>query len=227
MSGTDSFKNLYKKMDATSKTRFHASRRLRLHAKLSTYTVVILSLALILVSLMQAYDLGANIKRKEVVLLQVFASIAVLVYSLLIEKNDFSNRSEKMYSYASKLGELKQEAHPHKTAGTFDQKKYDESWKGYHDVLKLYETHSNNDFRGDYLRAKLEMPEDYPMDGWQKFTMSAKVWGSYVLNFATYPMVAAVLVLALYWVWVGFGPATGESVATLQSPQKQSMSSAK
>ncbi|TXI07056.1 MAG: hypothetical protein E6Q70_06475, partial [Pseudomonas monteilii] len=70
MSGTDSFKNLYKKMDATSKTRFHASRRLRLHAKLSTYTVVILSLVLILVSLMQAYDLGANIKRKEVVLLQ-------------------------------------------------------------------------------------------------------------------------------------------------------------
>ena len=51
MSGTDSFKNLYKKMDATSKTRFHASRRLRLHAKLSTYTVVILSLVLILVSL--------------------------------------------------------------------------------------------------------------------------------------------------------------------------------
>ncbi len=184
MSGADSFKNLYKKMDATSKTRFHASRRLRLHAKLSTYTVVILSLVLILVSLIQAYDLGANIKRKEVVLLQVFASIAVLVYSLLIEKNDFSNRSEKMYSCASKLGELKQEAHPHKTAG-------------------------------------------YPMDGWQKFTMSAKVWGSYVLNFATYPMVAAVLVLALYWVWVGFGPATGESVATLQSPQKQSMSSAK
>lgn len=43
MSGTDSFKNLYKKLDATSKTRFHASRRLRLHAKLSTYTVVILS----------------------------------------------------------------------------------------------------------------------------------------------------------------------------------------
>ncbi|MEE9945285.1 MAG: hypothetical protein PBV00_13280 [Pseudomonas asiatica] len=38
-------------MDATSKTRFHASRRLRLHAKLSTYTVVILSLVLILVSL--------------------------------------------------------------------------------------------------------------------------------------------------------------------------------
>ena len=66
MTQSDSFKNLYKKMDATSKTRFHAARRLKLHAKLSTYTVVVLSLVLILVSLMQAYDLGINIKKKEV-----------------------------------------------------------------------------------------------------------------------------------------------------------------
>lgn len=176
---------------------------------------------------MQAYDLGANIKRKEVVLLQVFASIAVLVYSLLIEKNDFSNRSEKMYSCASKLGELKQEAHPHKTATDFDQTKYDECWKGYHDVLKLYETHSNNDFRGDYLRAKLEMREDYTMDRLERITTSAKVWGSYALNFVTYPMVAAVLILALYWVWIGFAPPSAGTETSIQSPQKQSMSSDK
>ncbi|MEX0297079.1 SLATT domain-containing protein [Pseudomonas putida] len=227
MSESESFKNLYKKMDATSKTRFHASRRLRLHAKLSTYTVVVLSLVLILVSLMQAYDLGENIKRKEVVLLQVFASIAVLVYSLLIEKNDFSNRSEKMYSCASKLGELKQKAHPFKQGANFDQAKYDVCWKDYHDVLKLYETHSNNDFRGDYLRAKLEMPEDYVIKGWDKFVMSVKVWGLYILNFVTYPVVAAVLVLALYWVWAGFPPASEQADPSVQSPQKQSMSSAR
>lgn len=225
MSGSDSFKNLYKKMDATSKTRFHASRRLRHHAKFSTYTVVVLSLVLILISLMQAYDLGENIQRKEVVLLQVFASIAVLVYSLLIEKNDFSNRSEKMYSCASKLGELKQKAHPFKQGANFDQAKYDVCWKDYHDVLKLFETHSNNDFRGDYLRAKLEMPEDYDIKGWDKFVMSAKVWGLYILNFVTYPMVAIVLVLALYWVWAGFPPAAAQIDASVQSPQKQSISS--
>jgi hypothetical protein len=224
MSGSDSFKNLYKKMDATSKTRFHASRRLRLHAKLSTYTVVVLSLALILISLMQAYDLGENIKRKEVVLLQVFASIAVLVYSLLIEKNDFSNRSEKMYSCASKLGELKQKAHPFKNPGSFDQTKYDTCWKDYHDVLKLYETHSNNDFRGDYLRAKLEMPEDYDIKGMDRLAMSAKVWALYIFNFVTYPTVAAILAFALYWTWAG--PSTYEELnAAIQSPQKQSMSS--
>ncbi len=212
-------------MDATSKTRFHASRRLRLHAKLSTYTVVVLSLVLILVSLMQAYDLGENIQRKEVVLLQVFASIAVLVYSLLIEKNDFSNRSEKMYSCASKLGELKQKAHPFKKEGSFDQAKYDACWKDYHDVLKLYETHSNNDFRGDYLRAKLEMPEDYTIQGFDRFAMSAKVWALYTLNFVTYPTVAVVLALALYWTWAGSSEKVSEPNAVIQSPQKQSISS--
>lgn len=132
-----------------------------------------------------------------------------------------------MYSCASKLGELKQEAHPFKTAGAFVQAKYDESWKGYHDVLKLYETHSNNDFRGDYLRAKLEMPEDYPIEGWSKFWMSAKVWGSYILNFVTYPVVAVVLVLALYWVWAGFEATPNNVEVVDQSPQKQSISSVK
>jgi hypothetical protein len=204
----ESFKNLYKKMDATSKTRFHASRRLKLHAKLSTYTVVCLSLVLILVSLMQAYDLGVNIQKKEVVLLQVFASIAVLVYSLLIEKNDFSSRSEKMYSCASKLGELKQKAHPYKNDQEFNQAAYGECWKEYHDVLKLYETHSSNDFRGDYLRAKLEMPEDYPLNGWRRLLGTSKVWFLYSVNFVTYPIVALVLMTALYWIWFGFAPAS-------------------
>lgn len=202
----NSFGNLYKKMDATSKTRFHASRRLKLHAKFSTYTVVVLSLVLILVSLMQAYDFGVNIKRKEVLLLQVFASIAVLVYSLLIEKNDFSSRSEKMYSCASKLGELKQQAHPYKT-GDFNEVEYVRCRTEYHDVLKLYETHSNNDFRGDYLRAKLEMPEDYKLKKKVRRRMTWKIWMLHALDFCNYPIVAIVLGFALYWVWFGIGVA--------------------
>lgn len=207
MADIGSFKNLYKKMDATSKTRFHAARRLRLHAKLSTYSVVVLSLALILISLMQAYDLGVNIGKKEVVLLQVFASVAVLVYSLLIEKNDFSNRSEKMYSCASKLGELKQKAHPFKV-GDFNAGKYDECWKEYHDMLKLYETHSNNDFRGDYLRAKLEMSDDYPMSKTERTLGTFKVWVLYAMSFTSYPAMGFMLGAALYWVWFGVGPIT-------------------
>ena len=203
MAESKSFKNLYKKMDATSKTRFHASRRLKLHAALSTYTVVFLSLVLIFISLMQTYELGTNIQSKGVGLLQVFSSVAVLVYSLLMDKNDYSSQSEKMYSCASKLGELKQKSHPHVHADNFIQDSYDRCQKEYHDVLRLYETHSNNDFRGDYYRAKLDMPEDYDMSGLERFYESGKWRMLYVLNFINYPVIICFLMFALYWVSFG------------------------
>lgn len=204
MAGSKSFKNLYKKMDATSKTRFHASRRLKLHAALSTYTVVFLSLVLIFISLMQTYGLGVNIQSKGVGLLQVFSSVAVLVYSLLMDKNDYSSQSEKMYSCASKLGELKQKSHPYVQAEVFVQDDYDRCQKEYHDVLKLYETHSNNDFRGDYFRAKLDMPEDYDISKVRRFFESAKWRVLYLLNFINYPIIICFLMFALYWVSFGF-----------------------
>ena len=68
---------------------------------------------------MQTYGLGVNIQSKGVGLLQVFSSVAVLVCSLLMDKNDYSSQSEKMYSCASKLGELKQKSHPHVHAEEF------------------------------------------------------------------------------------------------------------
>lgn len=200
-----SFNNLYKKVDATSKTRFHASRRLRLHSKSSTYVVVVISLGLILVSLMQAYELGNNIQSDLVGLIQVFSAVAVLVYSLLIDKNDYSNVSEKMYSCASKLGELKQKIHPHLENG-HDATLYDSFRDEYHGILKLYETHSNNDFRGDYNRAKLEMPENYTIEGRDWWLSKAYIYWSHLLDFLSYFIVIGMLGGVLYWLWFGGGP---------------------
>jgi len=201
----DSFNNLYKKMDATSKTRFNASRRLRLHSKFSTYTVVIISLGLILISLMQAYGLGNNIESSLVGFIQVFSAVAVLVYSLLIDKNDYSNLSEKMYSCASKLGELKQKVHP-QLEKEHDQKEYDSFRDEYHGVLKLYETHANNDFRGDYFRAKLEMPENYEIKGIDWWVMKAQIYLLHVLDFISYPIVLGSLGWVVCWLWIGDAP---------------------
>jgi len=202
MNTEDNFKNLYKKMDATSKTRFHSSRRLKIHAKWATYTVVLISLGLILISLMQAYSLGNNINSDLVGLMQVFSSIAVLVYSLLIDKNDYSSHSEKMYSCASQLGELKQKVRP-QVVLDYDQAKYHEFRDEYHQILKLFETHSNNDFRGDYYRAKLEMPEFYEINGMEWFNLKSKVVVVYLLNFISYPIVLGSLLWMICWLWFG------------------------
>jgi hypothetical protein len=196
------FGNLYKKIDATSKTRFHSSRRLKLHTKLSTATIVVISLVLILTSLMQAYDLGVNIKSKYLALIQVFSSITVLVYSLLIDKNDFSSLSEKMYACASRLGELKQKIYPHLDNGTFEQ--YNSFKEEYHVILKLYETAAINDFRADYVRAQLDMPENYKFGGVKIFYLKLKVAFLYTLNYLQYIAIFFLFSGLLYWLC--FGP---------------------
>ena len=202
MKKENDFGNLYKKIDATSKTRFHSSRRLKLHTKLSTATIVVISLVLILTSLMQAYDLGVNIKSKYLALIQVFSSITVLVYSLLIDKNDFSSLSEKMYACASRLGELKQKIYPHLDDGTHDQ--YNSFKDEYHVILKLYETAAINDFRADYIRAQLDMPENYKFGRVQCAYLRCKVAFLYTLNYLQYIAIFVLFSGLLYWLW--FGP---------------------
>lgn len=205
MKKEESFINLYKKIDATSKTRFNASRRLRLHSKFTTFTVVIISLGLILVSLMQAFELGNNIKSDLVGLMQVFSAVAVLVYSLLTDKNDYSNLSEKMYTCAAKLGELKQKIHPTLDV-EHDQNKYDQFRDDYNKILKLYETHAINDFRGDYFRAKLEMPENYEIKGTDWWVAKIEIYYLHTLDFLSYPLVLGGLGWFIWWVWFGSVP---------------------
>ncbi|WP_129504037.1 SLATT domain-containing protein [Aeromonas veronii] len=198
-----SFQNLYKKMDATSKTRFNASGRLKLHSKCSTYIIVYISLSLILVTLMQAYSLGSNIGNKAVGLFQAFSSIAVLVYSLLIDRNNYLSRSEKLYSCAAELGELKQEVRPYLDETEHNAEMYMEFKGKYHKLLKFYETHSNNDFSGDYYRAKLEMPENYNIEGREWWAIKWKIYTLHIIDFIPYFIVACLLCSVLYWITFG------------------------
>ncbi|WP_219907447.1 SLATT domain-containing protein [Nitrosospira sp. Nsp2] len=195
--------NLYKKVDATSKMRFHSSRRLKLHTRLSTATIVFISLVLILIALMQAYSLGVNIHSRHLALIQVFSSITVLVYSLLIDKNGFSSLSERMYSCASRLGELKQKMYPFLESGTPEQ--YAGFRDEYHEILKLYEAAAINDFNADYMRAQLDMPENYKFSLHVKAWLKTKVAFMYILNFSQYFVILVIFGWLLYWLW--FGPA--------------------
>jgi hypothetical protein len=110
-----------------------------------------------------------------------------------------------MYSCASKLGELKQKIHPHLDA-QHDTACYDKFRDEYHGILKLYETHSNNDFRGDYTRAKLEMPENYTIKGTDWWLDKAHVYWSYLIDFLSYFTVVGILGWVICWLWFGDVP---------------------
>ncbi len=203
MSLKDSFEDLYNKMDATAKTRFYASRRLMHHTKFSTYTVVIISMVIILISLMQTYDLGENIQTRYANIIQIFSAVAVLVYSLLIDKNEYSSTSEKMFSCASKVSELKQKLYPYKEMENPPSEKYWEFHKEYWKILDLYETHANNDFVGDNIRARLDMKERYKYTRLERALKRANVIKLYALNFSSYTLVLFSLLWVLDWLWQG------------------------
>lgn len=164
--------------------------------------IVYISLVLILTSLLQAYGLGGNIESKYVPLIQVFSSITVLVYSLIINNNDYSSLSEKMYSCASRINKLKMSADPHVDSNSLE--KYDEISEKYQAILDLYETASIQDFRADYWRAMLEMPEDYKISAPARFKITSKIWLVYALNFMQYPFIVTVYGAIVFWLWRGF-----------------------
>lgn len=150
---------------------------------------------------MQAYDLGVNIKSKYLALIQVFSSITVLVYSLLIAKNDYSSLSEKMYACASRLSELKRKIYPHLENGTIEL--YNAFNDEYLSILKLFETATINDFRADYFRAQLDMPKFYKFDRSNKISLLLKIAVLYTLNYLQYMITFVVLSGLLYWLWLG------------------------
>lgn len=210
MKKESNFKNLYKKIDATSKTRFNSSRRLSLHSKLSTYSVVFISLSLILIALMQVFKIGANIQSPYIGLIQVFASITVLVYSLLIDKNDYSNLSEKMYSCASKLGKLKQDIYPYiENRDDKDDKNetllkiYTEFKQKYDDILELYETHSINDFKADYKIARFQMVNNFPLKWYNYLFSPVNITFNYLINFMSYILLFLIFSFVMIWITIG------------------------
>ena len=191
-----SYQTLYKKIDATSKTRFQASRRLIKHSKFSTLTIVLLSLGLILQALMDGYSISSAVNKNFSNLVQVFSSIAVLVYSLLIAKNDYLGRAEKLYSCASALGELKLQVHTEVERNKHED--YLKASEKYQTVLDQFEAHAVDNFQNDYTFAKLTMPEFYPMNLIERGFLNIKYRLLYVLEFVPYIVVVLVQACFIY-----------------------------
>jgi len=183
------FENLYKKIDATSKTRFQASRRMIRHHRYSTLTVVLLSLGLILHSLISGYSVSVHGSSNFSSLIQVFSSVAVLVYSLLIAKNDYSAKADKLYSCAAALGELKQQIFPLIEKG--DSEKYNENLKNYQAILRQYESHAVDNFETDYLVAQLAMPENYQFGQGERIFLNIRYRFNYFFEYIPYLLVVS------------------------------------
>ncbi|MBT2787863.1 MULTISPECIES: SLATT domain-containing protein [unclassified Halomonas] len=191
--------NLYRKIDITSETRFHASRRLKLHSTLSMITNILLPMFLIMLSVLQVLQVGENIDSTFAVFLQIYASIIILIFSIITAMKNYTGTSEKFYACASELVEMKRRLQPFKHECT--EESYEKLQKQYNNILQKYETHTVNDFRSDYVRAKLyqENPKK-ELTIVDKFKMQLSWRSAYVLSFSYYFLIFISLIPLLVYI---------------------------
>lgn len=191
--------NLYRKIDITSETRFYASRRLKLHSKLAMITNVVLPMFLIMLSVLQVLQVGENINSTFTVFLQIYASIIILIFSIITAMKNYTGTSEKFYACASELVEMKRRLQPYKLECS--EESYNKLQKEYNSILQKYETHTVNDFRSDYIRAKIhqENPKK-ELTRLDKFMMQLAWRLAYALNFSYYFLIFISLIPLLVYI---------------------------
>lgn len=197
--GEKPIENLYRKIDITSETRFHASRRLKLHSKLSMVTNVVLPMFLIMLSVLQVLQVGENIDSTFAVFLQIYAAIIILIFSIITAMKNYTGTSEKFYACASELVEMKRRLQPYKLECSDES--YNKLQKEYNGILQKYETHTVNDFRSDYIRAKIyqENPKK-ELTLADKFKMQLAWRLAYALNFSYYFLIFISLIPLLIYI---------------------------
>jgi hypothetical protein len=164
---------LYRAIRVATAARFHASRRLRLHQSLSLWAISLSSAALIILSLLEAYELEITVSSGILSLAQVTAAILVLVISLLVNGGNFGERAEKMHRCGLELNALSREVYLF-LGSAQNEKRVRDAQRRYDDILSRYENHSQIDYR----RAQSsKAPEYYNVGRWHKFvTYALLLW---------------------------------------------------
>ncbi|QJX02460.1 SLATT domain-containing protein [Alcanivorax sp. IO_7] len=106
------FTELNRRVKLTSKARYNASRRLTLKNMLSQWTLALLSVALILISLVSASKLRIGFDQGYVDIMQIVFAVLILAYSLLLATGDYSARSVKIHRCGMELGRLARKVRP-------------------------------------------------------------------------------------------------------------------
>ena len=147
------YERLHDKLDKTARSRFIAARRYELHETLSLYTVVLMSCAVIALTLFDGLDmLNAEAERASS-FLQVFCAVGVLVYSVILSKSDFALKAYRHHECAVLLNKLRATVYKH-TVEEPKSDQYNKSAEQYSAILERFENHLNLDFKCMQIQTK-------------------------------------------------------------------------
>lgn len=158
---SDSADKLLMSMRTTAKCRYNASVRLDRQGKISFYATIVFSLGLVFISLAQNSGIELFIPIGFISMAQVFLSISVLVYSVVIGMAKYELRASRLNDCGDRLKELIRELDAQRSRGSVDDNTLLDFQKRYSLIVTDVENHVRNDYR----QAKLEMTRDYYIRG--------------------------------------------------------------
>lgn len=183
------FSELNRRVKLTSKARYNASRRLTLKNTLSQWTLALLSVSLILISLVSASNIAIKFDAKYVDIMQIIFAVLVLTYSLLLATEDYSARSVKIHRCGMELGRLARKIKPHED-NEDENGKYDEFANDYYNCLEKYENHENVDY----------LVSDYTSRDWYKSKNIQEATGyKFSVLMATEFLTKSKMKLSIWW----------------------------
>ncbi|QDV61113.1 hypothetical protein Mal65_02360 [Crateriforma conspicua] len=189
------YERLHDKLDKTARSRFIAARRFELHETLSLYTVVLMSCAVIALTLFDSLDMLPQEAEKFSSFLQVFCAVGVLVYSVILSKSDFALQSYRHHECAMALNKIRSTVYKH----TIEEPKtdqYNRAAEEYAKVLDRFDNHLNLDFRVMQMQTPMYRKE-YGVNWW----FMLKVRAEFVLvywHYLLFSLLAVVGPIAVY-----------------------------
>lgn len=206
------FDELNRLVDITAKARYRASTRLGTHGMWSQWTLSLLAIGLIIVSVVTLSGIPTNFSEKYSDVMQIIFSVVILTYSLLLGMGNFAARAERLHRCGMELSRIVRKIKPYK--GKDDEEHdsiYSDLSREYYDCLEKYENHKDVDFLSS--RLEIERRKGYPdkteEDGWASYVYKVlgtfysrmKLWVSIRLRllvaFCHYP-----LSLAFVYGWI-------------------------
>lgn len=189
------FDQLHHSVRDTARIRFHFAHRLSRQARLSQWTIAILSVALILISLISGLGIHTSLSGPVQTVVQVGLAVLVLVFSLLIGSENYSLRADKAHRCGVDLNYLMRKLESYRGKDGPDER-YEYFSDRYYEVLNQYENHDDIDYLTFTLSAS-ERKDKYPHRG-QYILAWFFIYGRYWLGFLPYLLLFFMVGFALW-----------------------------
>lgn len=201
---TKSTEELLRRTEITCGARYNAARRLGQQGWAVQWTLALLAVGQIIITLIPALKLRSNFGESYVGFASVLFAVLVLAYSLLLGMADHSARAVKMHGCGLELGRLARKLVLLLSKQSVSTDEYEECAKSYYDTLDKHENHTRLDYlisHYQHYEAKASKLDLSSTDYWRKSSSLAyvklKIWILTAFQFSHF-----IISLALMYSWV-------------------------